>query len=307
MPEAWLMTEPAFRTPVSLGSFAGTELPATALVSEAIMPPSEYKRKLHRSLEIPNRRAATLAPKFASERLAGREVSVNRFRAILFDVDGTMAETEEFHRRAFNEAFRQFDLPWVWDVATYGSLLRIAGGRERIRHFLSSLPEPRLKLSDRDIDELHRFKTHRYAELVRSGACELRPGIADLIVRSRERDLRLAIVTTTSRNNIGALLRINLGPDWDGMFEVIISGDDVPKKKPQPDAYLAALAVLGLPAAACLAIEDSRNGLMAAAGAGVPVLITRSLYFHDDDFAGAARVVDHLVELQDEFWSAQNC
>ena len=80
------------------------------------------------------------------------------------------------------------------------------------------------------------------------------------------------------------------------MFEVIISGDDVPKKKPQPDAYLAALAVLGLPAAACLAIEDSRNGLMAAAGAGVPVLITRSLYFHDDDFAGAARVVDHLAD-----------
>ena len=123
---------------------------------------------------------------------------MNRFRAIMFDVDGTMAETEEFHRRAFNEAFRHFHLPWNWDVATYGRLLRIAGGRERIRHFCKSLPEDRFDLSDSAINELHRFKTYRYGELVDGGACELGPGVAGLIHRARDGQLRLAIVTTTS-------------------------------------------------------------------------------------------------------------
>ena len=131
----------------------------------------------------------------------------------MFDVDGTMAETEEFHRRAFNEAFSYFDLPWNWDVATYGRLLRIAGGRERIRYFWKLLPEDRFDLSDSHINELHRFKTRRYAELVDTGACGLRPGVADLIHRARDGRLWLAIVTTTSRDHIGALLSGNLGPE----------------------------------------------------------------------------------------------
>ncbi|NOJ50265.1 HAD family hydrolase [Bradyrhizobium archetypum] len=226
---------------------------------------------------------------------------MNRFRAIMFDVDGTMAETEEFHRRAFNEAFSYFDLPWSWDVATYGKLLRIAGGRERIRYFWKSLAEG-FDLSDGHINELHRFKTRRYAELIASGACGLRPGVADLILRARDGRLRLAIVTTTSRDNIDALLKQNLGPDWNRDFDVIVAGEDVPNKKPEPDAYHAALEALGLPAVSCLAIEDSRNGLVAAASAGVPVLITRSLYFRDDDFTGAASVTDNLTDLPDDFW-----
>lgn len=232
----------------------------------------------------------------------GNEASVNRFRAIMFDVDGTMAETEEFHRHAFNDAFSHFDLPWRWDVATYGRLLRIAGGKERIRFFWQSLPGDRFDLSDSHINELHRFKTRRYAELVGSGACGLRPGVADVIRRARDGRVRLAIVTTTSRDNIGALLSQNLGADWKRNFDVIVSGDDVPNKKPEPDAYLAALDALGLPAVSCLAIEDSRNGLVAAAAAGAPVLITRSLYFRDEDFTGAASVTDDLTDLPDDFW-----
>ena len=227
---------------------------------------------------------------------------MNRFKAILFDVDGTMAETEEYHRRAFNEAFSHFDLPWNWDVATYGRLLRVAGGRERIRHFCNSLPGGGLDISDSKIAELHRFKTLRYMELVDGGACGLRPGVAHLIQRARDWRMQLAIVTTTSRENIGALLSRNLGPDWEQNFAVIVSGDDVPNKKPAPDAYHAALDALGLPAASCLAIEDSRNGLLAADAAGVPVLITRSLYFQDEDFSGAAKVADDLSELLDDFW-----
>ena len=221
----------------------------------------------------------------------------------MFDVDGTMAETEEFHRRAFNDAFDRFGLPWHWNVETYGRLLRVTGGKERIRSFCNSLCEGNVDLSDRHISELHHYKTRRYAELVDSGACELRPGVADLIVRARAGGARLAVVTTTSRDNIGALCSRNLGPDWNRNFDVIVSGDDVPNKKPQPDAYLAALDALGLPGMSCLAIEDSRNGMMAAAAAAVPVLITRSLYFQGEDFTGAACVVDDLTAVPDEFWS----
>lgn len=220
----------------------------------------------------------------------------------MFDVDGTMAETEEYHRRAFNEAFINFDLPWIWDVETYGRLLRIAGGRERIRHFVESLPGDGFELSDSRINELHRFKTRRYSDLVGSGACGLRPGVADLILQARAGQLPLAIVTTTSRDNIGALLSSNLGSDWNRNFDVIVSGDDVPNKKPAPDAYHAALDALSLPAVSCLAIEDSRNGLVAAMSAGAPVLITRSLYFRDEDFTGAANVTDDLTDLPDDFW-----
>lgn len=224
---------------------------------------------------------------------------MKRFDALLFDVDGTMAETEEFHRRAFNESFAYFELPWVWDIGLYGRLLRVAGGRERIRYFLSSFCDDPGLLSDREVDELHRFKTECYTDFVKTGACKLRPGVTDAIRQASNRGQQLAIVTTTSRDNIDALLRVNLGRSWEKDFAVVISGDDVPSKKPAPDAYLKALDLLGLAPHACLAIEDSRNGLLAAAHAGVPVLITKSLYFRDDDFSEAHQVVNDLTEFAD--------
>jgi HAD superfamily hydrolase (TIGR01509 family) len=231
--------------------------------------------------------------------LAGDEADFKRFDALLFDVDGTMAETEEFHRRAFNETFAYFELPWVWDVKTYGQLLRVTGGKERIRHFSRWLSDDHRQLSDGQIEELHRFKTQCYANLINRGACKLRQGVSEMIRQATIYGQRLAIVTTTSRENIDALLRVNLGPSWKENFPVVIAGEDVPKKKPAPDAYLKALELLGLEPRSCLAIEDSRNGLVAATDAGVPVLVTRSLYFRDDDFSEALRVVDNLTELAD--------
>lgn len=221
---------------------------------------------------------------------------ISRAHAVIFDVDGTLAETEEIHRQAFNTAFAKAGLEWCWDQSDYKELLRTAGGKERIRAFEGLRGEKQL-LSDTAISELHRTKTAVYAELIANGSCPLRPGIEDLLAAARRRGQRLAIATTTSRGNIDALLTVALGKHWIDLFAVIVAGDEVPRKKPAPDVYLEVLSRLALPASQCVAIEDSRNGLVAASLAGIPVLISRSAYFADDDFSDAVYVTDDLTEL----------
>lgn len=218
-------------------------------------------------------------------------------QAIIFDVDGTLAETErDGHRPAFNRAFAEAGLDWHWDEELYGQLLTVTGGKERIRHFaerhapeVAARPDfPAL------VQRLHAAKTRHYVEIVDSGALPLRPGIGELIRAARQAGIRLAIATTTSPENVDALLRASLAPaavDW---FEVIGAGDIVPAKKPAPDIYLWVLERLGLPAAACIAIEDSANGLRAALAADVPTVVTISEYTKEQDFTGATLVVNKL-------------
>jgi len=232
----------------------------------------------------------------AAVRTAAFGELIARAHALIFDVDGTLAETEEVHRRAFNDAFASADLDWHWDRATYSQLLRVTGGKERIRAFAMRRKTVPL-LSNREIADLHRIKNERYAELIATGGCPLRPGVEALLRRARRRSQRLAIATTTSRSNIDALLSVALGDDWAEWFEAIVAGDEVPVKKPAPDAYLVMLARLRLPASHCIAIEDSRNGLIAASRAGIPVLFTRSTYFRDDDCSEALLAVDELTEI----------
>ncbi|QOZ48578.1 HAD family hydrolase [Bradyrhizobium sp. CCBAU 53340] len=216
--------------------------------------------------------------------------------ALIFDVDGTLAETEELHRRAFNLAFARHGLDWQWDRAVYKDLLRVTGGKERIRayHTRQWIAPP---LSDADIAELHSIKTAHYAELVETGCCALRPGVAELLTAAKARGQRLAIATTTSHGNIEALLSRALGAQWAAAFDAIVAGDDVRDKKPAPDVYLEILARLKLQPSDCVAIEDSANGLVAASRASIPVLITRSMYFRDDDFRDARFVLDDLSDL----------
>jgi HAD superfamily hydrolase (TIGR01509 family) len=218
-----------------------------------------------------------------------------RARALIFDVDGTLAETEEVHRQAFNAAFVEANLDWYWDQALYKELLQVAGGKERMRAF--ERQRGRQPLSDAEIAQLHRIKTKGYAGLIASGVCPLRPGIQALLVAARKRGQRLAIATTTSRDNIDVLLTAALGRDWVDRFEVIVAGDEVPRKKPAPDVYLEVLSRLGLSASECLAIEDSGNGLVAASLAGIPVLISRSVFFRDDDFSAALLAVDEITDV----------
>ena len=215
---------------------------------------------------------------------------------LIFDVDGTLAETEGVHRRAFNAAFTESGLAWYWDHRTYRKLLRTTGGKERIQAF-SRTRYPRLVLTDDDVATLHRLKTQHYGRLIAQHTCRLRPGVASLIRNSRVRGQTLAIATTTTSSNIDELLSVTLERNWRNLFAAVVAGDDVARKKPAPDVYLEVLARLGRPASDCLAIEDSANGLKAASAAGVPVLITRSEYFHDDDFSTALAVVDELTEL----------
>jgi len=206
-------------------------------------------------------------------------------QALIFDVDGTLAETEELHRAAFNQAFVAEHGPgWHWDQPLYAKLLAVTGGKERIAHFAPTLPAAR-------IQTLHAAKTAYYARLVASGGLQPRPGVRRLLQAANRAGIKLAIATTTSPANIEALLAAwgNLPP-----FDVIAAGDEVAAKKPAPDVYLLALRRLGLPAANCLAIEDTENGLRSARAAGLRCLITTSLYGGTGPFPGAAAVVTNL-------------
>lgn len=238
----------------------------------------------------------TAAPASMMAPLAEARRRLAQAAALIFDVDGTLAETEELHRAAFNEAFVQAGLDWHWSQRIYSDLLRVPGGKERIRAF-DRMRQSGPPVSDKAIAELHRVKTERFAVLMAAASCPLRPGVHALLNAARARGQKLAIATTTTGGNIGALLAGTLGPQWETMFVAVVAADDVARKKPAPDAYLEALSQLDLPAAACLAFEDAGNGLLAARRAGIPCIVTRSSYFHDDDFTGALAVLDDLTAL----------
>ena len=198
-------------------------------------------------------------------------------QALIFDVDGTLADTErDGHRVAFNQSFKEAGLDWYWDIALYGELLSITGGKERIHYFVE-LYYPELKGDVKmavTIAILHKEKTRIYTELLSTGRIPLRPGIKRLLLEAKSAGLRLAIATTTTPENVTALLKYSLGEDSLNWFEVIAAGDIVPAKKPAPDIYLWALQKLQLKPEECLAFEDSENGLKSSLGAGLKTLIT---------------------------------
>ncbi|MDT8363309.1 MAG: HAD family hydrolase [Nitrosomonas sp.] len=223
--------------------------------------------------------------------------------AVLFDVDGTLADTErDGHRVAFNQAFRDYDLDWHWDVALYGELLTITGGKERIRHYLQNYRPEFLSQNNLDqwIAELHRTKTRHFLDLMKTGEIRLRPGVENLIQQLRANNIRIAIATTTTPENVIALLENTLGTGSPGWFDVIGAGDIVPHKKPAPDIYQWVIDQLGLPAEHCIAIEDSINGLKSALAAGIKTIVTSSEYTHSQNFSGATLILSDLAELNME-------
>ena len=219
-------------------------------------------------------------------------------QALIFDVDGTLADTEMAHLAAFNHAFAEVGLDWRWDVPLYKRLLAVSGGKERIKAYWQTLETQPKDITgagmQETIDHLHEIKTAAYEQAVQDGAVQMRPGVLALLSAASAAGLKLAIATTTSPVNIAALLRQTIGPDWKQHFSVIEDASTAPRKKPDPMVYQQTLARLGLAPEHCLAFEDSENGLRAALAAGLSTVITPNDFTAEHDFKGALRILPSL-------------
>jgi len=223
-------------------------------------------------------------------------------QALIFDVDGTLADTEETHREAFNYAFLRFGLGWEWSRALYRQLLATSGGKERIARYVATLPLPeaeRTRLLG-IVPAIHREKTELYAELIGDGRCPLRPGVQRLIEEARSAGLQLAIASTTTTENAHALLCRHLGAGAMRIFAAVACGDLVPKKKPAPDVYRLVLSTLGRSAERCVAFEDSANGLRSAKAAELFTVVTPTQWTVGEDFGRADLELAHLGEPRRE-------
>jgi HAD superfamily hydrolase (TIGR01509 family) len=217
-------------------------------------------------------------------------------KALIFDCDGVLAETErDGHRVAFNKVFADRGYAFQWDVPLYKELLKVGGGKERMQHFFDQTSWP-ADTSDRDalIKELHKRKTDYYTQIIESGQLPLRPGVARLVDEAIAAGVRLAVCSTSNEKAVNAVVERLLGPQRKAKFDVILAGDVVSRKKPDPEIYRLAANRLGLDPTECVVVEDNRNGLLAAKGAGMYCVVTTNGYTEDEDFAEADLVVSEL-------------
>jgi HAD superfamily hydrolase (TIGR01509 family) len=218
-------------------------------------------------------------------------------RALILDCDGVLADTElDGHLVAFNAAFEELALPFRWSAKEYGPLLRVGGGKERLRAYLAEHPEIDMDAEEQDatIAELHRRKSELYVDLVRNGALPARPGIARLVAEALDSGWEVACASTSAASSVEAVLTSVVGDAQRARMAGVFAGDIVPAKKPAPDIYLLAANRLGLRPDEVVVIEDSQSGAAAAAAAGMPHIVTLSHFTVDDDFPDAAVVVDSL-------------
>lgn len=225
-------------------------------------------------------------------------------KAILFDVDGTLADTEALgHRPAYNRAFRALQLPFRWGPKLYRKLLKQPGGRERLKYYLQKYhPELGREAAEAQqnldawIAKVHTLKSQYFKRYMRRGRVPLRPGIARIMREARAHDVRLAIVTNASLKTLKPVLRYSMGPELADEIEVIASGEEVQRKKPAPDLYQLAMQRLQLTPDDCIALEDSEMGLEAAAAAGLSAVVTINRDTLEQDFSEASLVVSSLGE-----------
>ena len=216
-----------------------------------------------------------------------------KLEAMIWDIDGTLVDSEELHRFAFNRAFKEFALDWRWSRRTYRKLLDVTGGKERIRFYvkLSSMSEGCLAIP---LEELHARKTEIFHDRIQNGDLALRRGVKTVLDQALNNGFRLAIATTTTLSNVETLFESGVLSSW--QWEVVVAGDQVERKKPAPDVYLEALRRLNLSPKRCIAVEDSENGLMSALAAEIPTIITTNAYTRYQNFDGAVAVLEDLGE-----------
>ncbi len=224
-------------------------------------------------------------------------IDPSRHRCVLFDVDGTIAETEgNAHLPAFNRALAETGLPWRWSRDDYARLLKTAGGLERLLRFAQESGNDAEALREQ-LAQVHKAKNRHFAAILAEGGVPAREGFVELVHALAANGIAWGVVTTTSRSNWDALWTHTLAPQQLPAPAVIVCGEDVAAKKPDPEAYELALRRLEMPPQRCCAIEDSRNGLLAAKLAGLEVAIVRSEFFGDEKFDEAQVVVNELTEL----------
>jgi HAD superfamily hydrolase (TIGR01509 family) len=216
--------------------------------------------------------------------------------ALIFDCDGVLVDTErDGHRVAFNKAFEEKSINAVWDVDEYKELVKVAGGKERMKHFFDKNGWPD-KYSDKEelIVELHKLKTQIFMKMIESGALPLRPGIKRLIDEAIANKIMLAVCSTSNEKSVNLIVEKLLGEKRKAHFNGIFAGDVVSLKKPDPEIYNLCASKLKLNPQNCFVVEDSRNGLIAAKAAGFNCLVTTNEYTKKEDFTEANFVVDEL-------------
>ncbi len=237
---------------------------------------------------------------------------MNKLAALIFDLDGTLADTENLHREAFNYAFKEEGMDWHWDETLYSRLLEVSGGKERMLHYWHETHPDMTEVDGGAVEalmaKLHEVKTAYYEAKVKAGEVSLRPGVLALMNEARANGVQLAIATTTSAVNVVALMTSALGYSWRENFVAVRDASNAPQKKPHPQVYERVLQDIKLPADACIAFEDSANGLSAATAAGLATVITPTSFTAHHDFTGALKVVDDLSGVgmeQLRQWRAQ--